>query len=140
MKIIQYKISEDSNLIMEPDLHDGTLLGINIEKIDEIDVIVEDIYKNRYKISFRGVTDFHATNIRTYNIIFDIFVTHGRIIYTDYQMDLFKEEGELDSSFECRKNAIISNIINKNMFAITISSSCGCSLACVSKEFFIQVY
>jgi hypothetical protein len=75
MNSLRLGISDESSTLLEPQLHDGRLLGINLPSAGCAELVVAEVNGRRHRILLDGLSQLHAANFREGNIILDVTVT-----------------------------------------------------------------
>ena len=130
-------VSEDSQTLLEPNLHDGRLLGIVLPSSGRAELTVATVAGKRYCIALDGVLRLHAGDFWEGNIIFDITVSRGeQVRLGDLTQLVFGETGEVQ--FDSYLKSIHDQVIRESLFVLQLSPSYGCCLTTVFKT--IRIY
>jgi hypothetical protein len=118
---------------LEPNLHDGSLIGIRIPEGGTIELSVSDTLSNRYCITFEGVVEFFATDFRAGNIILDVSLFHGAEVglgqlatLRDVDTDIARSAAEMQR--------ILDKVHAESLWVVELTSSYGCQLIGVASR------
>lgn len=132
-----FAVSEESQALLEPNLHDGSLLGIMLPSPGCAKLMVADVTGKRYCIALDGVLRLHGGDFWEGNIIFDITVSRGEQVRPgDLTQLVFGETGEVQ--FDSYLKSIHDQVIRESLFVLQLSPSYGCYLTAVFKT--IRIY
>ncbi len=125
--------TSDAGLLIEPNLHDGWLVGIRLPSRDSVLLFVTDLAGHRYSLILDGVAEFFATNLRQGNIISHVSVVRGAAVSrSDLRPLGDMDQGVQRSDSELQR--ILSMVHRDGMFVLEVSPSYGCHLICVARE------
>src|SRR5258705_13794387 len=116
--------SQDSRLLMEPDLHDGKLTGILLNGERTVELYCADVMGKKYILRLERLIAFRADSFREGNIIFEVLV-HSE----DYPRELVKRAFGHDAAgdppwLESR----LQKLTTDRATLVELTSSYGCEL------------
>jgi hypothetical protein len=126
-------ISDKSNTLLEPNLHDGRLLGINLLSKDCVELSVAEVGGKRYRIFLDGISQFHATDFREGNIISDVTVTPSSSVQIS-DLQLLGHIGQNAQRLEEDLKKIHDKMLRESLLLFEINPSYGCQLIGVAKS------
>lgn len=128
----QLTISNESSTLLEPNLHDGRLLGIVLTSPGRVELTASDLNGKSYRISLSGVSQFRATDFRAGNIILDVTVAQG----DDVQMAELQplvQANENTEQFATELKTIYDAVVRESLYVFELNPSYGCHLIAVAK-------
>jgi hypothetical protein len=138
MGLIKIDISDNSHSILEPNLHDGRLLGIDLPSKSRADLTVAEVSGTRYHIVLDGVLAFHATDFREGNIILDVTVAHGENVQLADLASLGYADQNAPHRAEANLNRLHERVRRESLFVLELNPSYGCHLIGVAKAFWVE--
>ena len=119
-------ISKESYTLIEPNLHDGRLLGIAIPADRSVEVAVADVAGEGYTIVLEDVLAFHASDFWEGNIILDVTIMRGEEVRLS---DLEPLGGQMH---EKNLRETLGQIAAKSLFVVQLCPSYGCYFLAVA--------
>lgn len=134
---ITLNCSEQSRKLLDPNLHDGRLLGIILPSPRDAELAVADATGKRYCIALDGVLRLHAGDFWEGNIILDVTVSRGeRVLVDDLAPLAFAGQNQAQS--EAYLKSVHNQVVRESLFVIQLNPSYGCYLTAVCKM--IRIY
>lgn len=127
---LNWTVSEKSLSLLEPNLHDGHLLGITLPLPGRAELAVVDVERRAYCIALDGVLRLCAKDFMQGNIILDVTVGRGEQV-TPADLAQLEESG-------CDTKWVYGKIVGESLFVLQLAPSYGCSLTAVAKT--IRIY
>jgi hypothetical protein len=118
----------DSGVLMQPDFHDGLLLGFNLRKNKTVELILADVQGNEFTITLTDVLKIKADEFRESNIVFDI----GLFAIKECSTEILEKLYNLETKSFVQKIKSIKE--NEHYQVIVITPSFGCSLIALFHE------
>jgi hypothetical protein len=133
MTSIKTEIDQRLFTLVEPNLHDGWLLGINIRGKDSIELSAKGYSGVSYSIYLKGVSHFRADDFRAGNIIFDVTIIPANAVRIDH-LDQLAEGGATSQQTADHLRRIQEKVQRESLLVLLLSSSYGCQLLGICKE------
>jgi len=136
MNATALNISEKTHALLEPNLHDGTLVSIGLPREGNAELIVAELSGQRYRIVLDGVSDLLATDFREGNIILDVTVNQGE------NVQMADVESLVDVGLDGQRpekyvRIIHERVLRESLYVLELNPSYGCYLIAVAKNVFI---
>jgi hypothetical protein len=136
MDYILLRTSDSSHSILQPNLHDGRLLGINIPVDGCVELTVQSLDGRQYRILLEGTREFWATDFRAGNIILDVTLARGREVrIADVEALACQFQGEVRSAEHVQR--IYERVLRESLFVLELNPSYGCHLIAVSQRILV---
>lgn len=136
MESIALSISKKTDSLLEPNLHDGNLLGIGLPREGSAELIVAEMSGKKYRIVLDGVFRFLATNVRQGNIILDVTIAQGESVQIA-DLEALVDVGPDGERLEKYLRAIHERVLRESLFVLELNPSYGCHLIAIAKTIFI---
>lgn len=133
MNPIALQIADKSHALLEPNLHDGRLVGITLPTEGTVELAVTEVGGKRYRIVLEGVTEFHATEFREGNIILDVTVTRGENVRLA-DLAHFGYAGQNLPRSEEHLQRIHKRMLRESLYLVELNPSYGCHLVGVARS------
>lgn len=126
------RISPESYVLMEPDLHDGALLGIALPADGRVEIAVADASGKLFCISLTAVTIFHASDFWEGNIILDLTVMRGTQVGPNELTELRSRLRDEDI------RRALESVARDSLFVVQLNTSYGCHFVAIAGEIHLQ--
>jgi hypothetical protein len=136
MNIVRLNIDK-SHSLGDPDLHDGTLVGIGLRSEARVEIVVADESKTRYLIILEGVVRINAMEFREVNSILDVTVIRGEDVRLADLVSL-QYVGQTAQHAEEYLKWIHGKILQESLYVIEINPSYGCHLIGVAEDIHVE--
>ena len=130
-------VSEESHTLLEPNLHDGNLLGLSVPSPQHAELAVADAKGKRYCIAMGGVLRLHAGDFWEGNIILDVTVSRGEQARVG-DLSLLAFAGQNQAQSDAYLKSVHDQVVRDSLFVLQLSPSYGCYLTVVSNT--IRIY
>lgn len=122
-----------SQLLVDPSVHDGSLLGILLEKDGRVRLPIETVHGKSLSLILDGVVRFKADDFREGNIILSVTVASGQALST---ADVADAHGV--SSDEAFLPGAIERYVQDGLMTVRLDASYGCYLVCVCRSLDVE--
>src|SRR5216684_3670526 len=122
MNAIALSISKKTDALLEPNLHDGSLVSIGLLGEGNAELIVAELSGQRYRIVLDGVFDFLATNFRKGNIILDVTVIQGENVQMAH-LESLVDVGPDGQRPEKYLRAIHERVLRESLYVLELNPS-----------------
>ena len=133
MNAIELNISKKTHALLEPNLHDGTLVSIGLPRKGNAELIVAELSGKRYRIVLDGVFRLLATDFRQGNIILDVTVSQGENVQMG-DLESLVDVGADGQRPEKYVRAIHERVLGESLYVLELNPSYGCYLIAVAKS------
>jgi hypothetical protein len=133
MNVIPLRISDKSHTLIDPNLHDGRLLGIGLPSDGRVELMLADVSKKRYRIVLDGIVVFRAMDFREGNIILDVTVIQGKNIQIADLTSLGYDDKDKQRSEEYLLKLRV-RVMQESLCVLELNPSYGCHLIGVAKN------
>lgn len=137
MKSIRPEIAERSFSLVEPNLHDGWLLGIKIRGEGLVQLSAKDASGMNYSIYLKGVSEFRADDFRAGNIILGVTIISTKAVTID-DLDQLAEVGATSQQRADHLRKIHEKVHRESLVVFRLDPSYGCKLLSICKEIAIE--
>jgi hypothetical protein len=133
MNAIALNISKKTHALLEPNLHDGTLVSIGLPRKGNADLIVAELSGKRYRFVLDGVFHLLATDFREGNIILDVTVSQGENVQLG-DLESLVHVGPDGQRPQKYVRAIYDRVLGESLYVLELIPSYGCYLIAVAKN------
>lgn len=119
----------EPNVIMDPDLHDGNLIGLVVHHREQLEIFCTDIGGVEYVVTVGGLIALRADDFRQGNIIFELLI-HRSPIAPSLVERVFGDKSEKDPPWLSAK---MSTLTNEHVL-LEVTSSYGCELVALATQ------
>jgi len=131
---LMLKIAEDSHALIEPNLHDGALVGISSDN-ERIDLTVDDAEARRFHIILDGVVEFLATDFKQGNIILDVTIVQGGQTQANDLGTLNQSEYSQDEKY---LQKLHRRVVDESLYVLQLNPSYGCQIISIARKVWIE--
>lgn len=127
---IAFKV--DAGTLVEPNLHDGRLVGIAILADGVIELSVLDVGGKPYRIVLEEASQFNATQFRQGNIILDITIICANAVAVS-DLECLAYEDQDGRSRDTYLQSVHNRVVRESLYVFQLNPSYGCQLIGVAK-------
>ena len=137
MNAVPLAISDSTRQLLQPRLHDGGLIGIDLPAEGVVRLLVDAIDGTKYRIVLANVLEFRADDFRKGNIILDITIVRG----TDVQLkDLYSlaHPGQSEQHKDTYLKQLQQRVLQNSLCVFELNPSYGCHIVGLAETISVE--